>query len=300
MTCHSTLGSVSSSYASQMCAASGTFTKSPSGEIQNHNRYTFLPLYFVAIAVIAWIPTVFWRYMEGGLIESLIPKEKSLLDWKSTASFISSVISYMKRTVGKNYHQSYAFSFVITDVLSLVTTIVIIVCIDSCIGNFAFGNPSFPIKASCVLELYGMSGTGQSVDAICVLSANAFIGVILAIIWYFLLFSLVFALLCFAISIAGLHSVVRQRVLEHINKKKNSPLQVYWLSERLDYADWLIVTSVCKSQFPVVAAMLIKQLITKLQKKDENTFSSFDKTYEKTLPERPLKDEECDPNKDCP
>lgn len=125
----------------------------------------------------------------------------------------------------------------------------------------------FPLKAKCNFDKYGVSGTKELYDALCILPLNALNEKIFLVIWFWLFFLLIISSVALIYRIFVL-AIPRVRVYLLLGRIKHFGInKATVLIRQLTFGDFFILHSIGKNINPVVYGELLNSLYDHVRNK---------------------------------
>jgi len=173
--------------------------------LTKHKYYQWVIFFFFVQAMMFYIPRIFWKHAEGGLMKTLVGDlTNPLIPYKeeervSQVKFIRKYFNDDLRT-----HGAYAINFFLCEILTFINVIGQIFFTDRFLGYqfTTYGldvikmttmepenrtdpmNVVFPKVTKCTFHMYGASGTIGKHDSLCVLPLNIINEKIFVFLWF--------------------------------------------------------------------------------------------------------------------
>ncbi|XP_037086515.1 innexin inx3-like [Pollicipes pollicipes] len=164
--------------------------------------YQWVPVVLFLQGVSFYIPHWIWKMFEDHRIRKLVDSMvETKLEEKKRRERQGKVIRYLLDSQGCS--RWYAYQYVFCEVLNLLNAVMNIALVDKFLGGnfFTLGtkliqydpedpkaiDPShytFPKQTKCTFHLFGLSGTTERVDSICILPVNIFNEKLYAVMWF--------------------------------------------------------------------------------------------------------------------
>nr|BDT62919.1 MAG: innexin [Trachysalambria curvirostris majanivirus] len=192
----STLNGISAPY-------SGLSNHKYSDDVIYHTYYKWIPFILFIQGLLFYMPHFIWKKWEGGRIEKMINPHLPIIAQEERKKQLKELATYIKTSRSTN--QIYAIKFLICDVLYILNIIINIIMTDKVLnGNFisygknvlvyynsenktSLNNPMhviFPKITKCDLKLFGVSGTIEKHDFLCILSLNDIYDKLYIVLWF--------------------------------------------------------------------------------------------------------------------
>jgi hypothetical protein len=163
-----------------------------------------------------FIPRALWHIYEKGTMYKLLNKTSNPVlpdDWDKQRKHL---VAYIK-DVKLKFHRDYALKYLFCEFLTIIVILLNMLLLNVVIKNFfsvyqpavlsiLVGNYTqfnrhsallFPIKAKCHFDVYGVSGSIQHLDSLCILPQNVITDKIFVIIYVWFILILLCAILHF-------------------------------------------------------------------------------------------------------
>ncbi|XP_063699697.1 innexin inx4-like [Culicoides brevitarsis] len=223
------------------------------GERTYLRYYQWLILVYLTMAATFLLPGQLWRYFEGDRIGSLCKElDGALFERVWTKERRSEMLAYFMWPGVRSIHTLYVFKFYLCQIFLLGVTIFNIWLVDTTLGGFwdryypaisylypfdyenfiEHSAKIFPRMARCEFYNYGPSGSGQKMDALCLLPLNILNEKIFVFLYFWLLlmclvaaFSVVWSttIACFScLRVLILKAQCRECSLDQIRRATNN------------------------------------------------------------------------------
>ncbi|XP_037079480.1 innexin inx2-like, partial [Pollicipes pollicipes] len=174
-------------------------------ERKYHLYYQWVPFVLFLQGVLFYVPHWLWEINEDGRVFSLVHHLRlPTMDKETLKKNVGNLTMYVTETLGS--HDGYYLRFVLCDALNIINVILNLIFTDRFLnGEFLsygprcihyFSNTSsalvspmtetFPKLTKCAFQTFGVSGTVQELDALCVLALNIFNEKIYLLLWFWL------------------------------------------------------------------------------------------------------------------
>ena len=253
------------------------------GEVVYHSYYQYMPVVLLLLGGLCRLPHLLWSYWEGGLMGRLVPTSDgrlsvNILHWEVVRQYSRGVGRYFKRNSNSRHHHRYGMYYLATELLCLLNVILTIFTLQLFLKTFLQYLPHlllhhlvsplpvtpeerlFPLLAKCSIVNIGPSGSGQTQDALCLLTVNLINQKIFLVIWLWL------ALLLGTSSLLLVHSFLtallpslRRRALTQLAGGLASHT-VDTLVDKLSYGDWLVVIRIVSHFTPDVVSSVLTEV----------------------------------------
>ena len=283
-------------FVEEYCWASSTFSSWSStmsmvypgvgqvkGEVVYHSYYQYMPIVLLLLGGLCMLPHLIWSYWEGDLMAKLVPTENrrlsiNILNWKEVKQYSEGVGNYFRRNRNSRHHLHYGLCSLATEVLCFLNTILVIMLLQLFLKTFLQYLPHlllhnlvsplpvspeerlFPLLAKCSIVNIGPSGSGQTQDALCLLTVNLINQKMFLIIWLWLAVLLATSFLLLLHSfLTAFMPLLRRRMMSQLAGGRLASHTVDTLVDNLSYGDWLVLLRVvAHNTEDVVRSILIE------------------------------------------
>jgi len=177
----------------------------PGESLTYHKYYQWVIFFFFVQGVMFYLPRLFWKHAEGGLMKNLVGGLTDPLipyQEEERVSQVMSIKRYFKEDLRS--HGGYAINFFLCELLTLINVIAQIYITDRFLGYqfTTYGtevikmttmdpevradpmNVVFPKVTKCTFHMYGPSGTVTKHDGLCILALNILNEKIFVFLWF--------------------------------------------------------------------------------------------------------------------
>ncbi|XP_043229520.1 innexin shaking-B-like [Amphibalanus amphitrite] len=183
----------------------GLGTQEPNEYRKYHLYYQWVPFVLFIQGVLFYLPHWMWEINEDGRVHALVHDMRlPNMDKDTLKKKIGNLSMYVNETLGS--YDGYYLRFLLCDFLNIVNVFANMFLIDHFINHEFltygprcaryFQDPSkvdvspltftFPKLTKCEFQLYGVSGTVQNLDALCVLALNILNEKVYLFLWFWL------------------------------------------------------------------------------------------------------------------
>ena len=259
-------------------------------EVEYKAYYQWVPFVLFLQACVFYFPHSLFKMAEGGKVSGIISglhqTEAVILD-QTRVNRYTFLSKYVAKTL--NTHNPWAVKMLLCEVLAFINVIANIYFIDMFLGNefsqygmkvalFLGEDPKdridpmsrvFPKMTKCIYHKYGLSGTIQTFDALCMLPINVMNEKIYVFIWFWLIFLsiintifllyhlvLIFhpSILCHLIKIRVRHNEGLKYILDDITKN-------------FKFGDWRLLHILAYNMSPLVFGEFLLELDSQFAEK---------------------------------
>ncbi|XP_043203825.1 innexin inx2-like [Amphibalanus amphitrite] len=170
-----------------------------------HLYYQWVPFALFIQGIMFYMPHWMWELNEDGRVFTLVRELRlPTMDKEALKKKVGDLTRYVTETLGS--YDGYYLRFVICDALNIVNVIFNIVFTNRFLNGefYSYGSrcweyfnnvnatvspmsETFPKLTKCTFQKFGVSGTVQKLDAICVLALNIFNEKVYLVLWFWLL-----------------------------------------------------------------------------------------------------------------
>ena len=145
------------------------------GEVVYHSYYQYMPVVLLLLGGLCRLPHLLWSYWEGGLMGRLVPTSDgrlsvNILHWEEVRQYSRGVGRYFRRNSNSRHHHRYGMYNLATELLCLLNVILTIFTLQLFLKTFLQYLPHLLLHH--LVSNIGPSGSGQTQDALCLLTVN--------------------------------------------------------------------------------------------------------------------------------
>jgi len=254
-----------------------------------HAYYQWVPLFLSVQAVFFYLPHFIWKTVEGGRFRKIVAGLNATL-YDDQDVDLNNLVKYMNRRMRpdmRGEHRWWAIKFYLCEALNFVNVIVQIAITDKFLGgSFSkFGIEAaswsdieaedrvdpmyrvFPRITKCMFHKYGVSGTIEKFDALCVLGMNIINEKIFVFLWFWYVILATLTAINLIMRICEMmfpnmrFSLVKFEEFG-IRDKKIQPETLSSVLDHLAYSDWLLLYYLAQCMDKTSFAKLVSRMAT--------------------------------------
>ncbi|CAG0923005.1 unnamed protein product [Notodromas monacha] len=261
----------------------------PEGEDEKkyHKYYQWVCFFLFFQAILFYVPRYLWKTWEGGKIKMLVMDLNSpIVEEGTKESRKKLLIEYFNNNLhSQNF---YALRFFLCEVLNFVNVIGQIYFMDTFLGGefttygsdvlrFQEQEPEertdpmskvFPKVTKCTFHTYGVSGTVQKIDGLCVLPLNIVNEKIMVFLWFWFIIVAVVSGLGLLYRIAIVFTSQVRLVLLRSRSRLSSTEDIEFINSKCEIGDWFVLYQLGKNMDPLIFKEFISDLAMKLNGKE--------------------------------
>ena len=269
--------------------------------------YQWVPFVLFFQACAFYFPHSLFKMAEGGKIAGIISglhQAENVLQDQTRANRYNTLSKYMAKTL--NTHNHWAFKMFLCEIFGFVNILANIYFIDVFLGNefsqygvqvALFLNDDqtkrtdpmsrvFPKMTKCTYNKYGLSGTIQTFDALCMLPVNVMNEKIYVFLWFWLIFLAIISILSLLYHLVLiLHPTILSAMIK-IRVRHNRGLQyiIDDITKSFKFGDWRLLHILAYNMTPIVFGEFLLELDDQFAIKEvqHNSFANDKQTNRKT------------------
>lgn len=248
-------------------------------EVVRHTYYQWVCFVLFIQSMIFYLPRHLWKAWEGGKLMDLVGDyHKAIVDEEKKEKHMSLLLSYFRENMF--LQDSYAYKFFLCEVLNFVNTLsqIYFMCLFLGVKFYDYGwnvlsmyqkanvttdamSRVFPKVGSCTFTHFGVSGSLQSFNALCILPINIINEKVYLVLWFWLIT---------LATIGGLNVVFRAVVMSccraryallAMRSKGVEKAELWNLCQMISIGDWFVIYQLSKNLEPSFYRHMIKFLI---------------------------------------
>jgi len=259
----------------------GPDNKSKKEDRVYHMYYQWVTLFLYLQAAMFYFPRYLWKTQEGEMMKRLVQDlDAPIVDDEKRDKKKGTVIDHFKMNLGKNDFLFYAFKFFGCEVFNLINVVGQMFFVNRFLGYefTTYGKKvldyteedaqmnrtdpmylMFPRVTKCHMRTYGVSGSEETHDALCVLPLNVINEKIFIFLWFWFIIvatitavSLVYRGLCFLPQFRNAIISIRVKIVD--THKLNN------ITKECNIGDWFVLYQLYKNMDPLIYKDFISDL----------------------------------------
>ena len=253
-------------------------------EVKLHKYYQWVCFVLFAQAILFYLPRFLWKIWEGGKMKSLVLDLNCPIIAENTKTERKTLlIDYF--TSNLHSHNAYAIRFFICELLNLINVIAQVYLIDRFLdGEFTtYGwdvlgltatDPEyrvdpmsrvFPTVTKCSFHKFGVSGTVERIDSLCVLPVNIVNEKIYVFLWFWFFLLGVLTALAMIYRLLTILAPPLRRYLLRSRAHLASRREVDVVAHKCQIGDWFVLRRLGKNIEPLVYKEFISDLACRFE-----------------------------------
>jgi hypothetical protein len=256
-------------------------------EVKYHKYYQWVCFFLFFQAILFYIPRYLWKTWEGGKIKMLVMDLNSpIVDDKCKEDRKKLLIDYFCNNLhSQNF---YAIRFFLCEVLNFVNVIGQIYFMDTFLGGefttygsdvvrFQELEPEerpdpmakvFPKVTKCTFHTYGVSGTVQKFDGLCVLPLNIVNEKIMVFLWFWFIIVAVLSGIGLLYRFAVIGAAQVRLYLLRARSRLSPSDEIEDINDKCQIGDWFVLYQLGKNMDPLIFKEFVHELAMKLNGKE--------------------------------
>ncbi|CAG0919834.1 unnamed protein product [Notodromas monacha] len=256
-------------------------------EKKYHKYYQWVCFFLFFQAILFYVPRYLWKNWEGGKIKMLVMDLNTpIVEEETKNSRKKLLIDYF--TCNLNTQNFYALRFFLCELLNFANVIGQIYFMDTFLGGeftsygwdvlrFQGREPEertdpmsrvFPKVTKCTFHTYGVSGTIQKIDGLCVLPLNIVNEKIMVFLWFWFIIVAVLSGLGLLYRIAVLSTSRVRLIFLRSRSRMSYSEDIEMINSKCQIGDWFVLQQLGKNMDSLIFREFIEELAMKMNGKE--------------------------------
>lgn len=245
-----------------------------------HAYYQWVPFILFLMGSLFYLPHIIWKEVEGKRVDSLL-QGLNVISMDDTADAkMTNIVKYLRASHGR-LNNAYAYGYLCMQILNLTAVVSMMFLLERFFGGifldyghtivqYLNGHPdvdhnpmvyAFPRLAKCIFKQFGVSGSIESHDVLCLLPQNIMNEKIFLVLWFWfvILTTIVCVQIVYIIAMIAF-PILRLKSLERSGRMIPSA-HLEALVHRTDTGDCFLLMTLGKNLDAITFKNLLEQLI---------------------------------------